>query len=131
VQNISSDPAAWLWRRLTRGLFSLWASDIPVRYSQINQLPRRAIYAMWGAQMILAVLAMIGLASLATDGHPREAALLATVLVYVTAVHLPMLTEVRHSLPAKPVVIALAAIGAWCSRKIPFRCRTWLRRRRP
>jgi 4-amino-4-deoxy-L-arabinose transferase-like glycosyltransferase len=112
VQNISSDPAAWLRRRLTRGLFSLWAADIPVRYSQINQLPRGAIYAMWGVQVILGALAMIGLASLTRDGHPLEAALLATVLVYVTTVHFPLLTEVRQSLPAKPVVVALAAIGA-------------------
>jgi 4-amino-4-deoxy-L-arabinose transferase-like glycosyltransferase len=113
VQNISSHPAAWLRRRLTRGLFSLWASDIPVRYTQINQLPRGAIYAMWGMQVILMGLALIGLAALTREGHPVEAALLATVLIYVTAVHFPLLTEVRQSLPAKPVVIALAAIGAW------------------
>jgi hypothetical protein len=113
VQNISRDPGAWVTRRLTRGVFALWTSDIPVRYTQINQLPRGAIYAMWGAQVILAGLAVIGLAALWTAGRRLEAALLATVLVYVTAVHFPLLTEVRQSLPAKPVLLALATIGAF------------------
>ena len=33
------------------------------------------------------------------------------LIVYITAVHLPMLAEARYSLPAKPVVLALAAIA--------------------
>ena len=111
MQNIASAPAAWLRRRLTRGLFSLWAADIPVRYSTINQLPPSVIYAMWGAQAVLVVLAIVGVLVLASHGCPGEAALLATVLVYVTAVHLPLLTEVRQSLPAKPVVLVLAVVG--------------------
>jgi hypothetical protein len=31
--------------------------------------------------------------------------------VYVTAVHFPLLTEARQSLPAQPVLLLLAAIG--------------------
>jgi len=31
--------------------------------------------------------------------------------VYVTGVHLPLLCEARQSLPVKPIVLALAAIG--------------------
>ena len=32
-------------------------------------------------------------------------------VIYVTGVHLPLLCEARQSLPVKPVVLALAAIG--------------------
>ncbi len=41
-----------------------------------------------------------------------EACLLAAPIVYVTAVHVPLLTEARQSLPAKPTVLLLATIGA-------------------
>ena len=60
----------------------------------------------------LMALAIVGVMVLAGSGRVREAALLATVLLYVSAVHFPLLTEVRQSLPAKPVVLVLAAIGA-------------------
>jgi hypothetical protein len=56
-------------------------------------------------------LAVAGLLALARGGRAREAALLALVIVYVTLVHFALLTEARQSLPAKPVVIALAVIG--------------------
>jgi hypothetical protein len=32
--------------------------------------------------------------------------------VYITAVHFPLLTEARQSLPAQPVVLLLATIAA-------------------
>ena len=44
-------------------------------------------------------------------GRWGEAVLLALPLIYMTAVHLPLLTEARQSLPVKPLVLALAAIG--------------------
>jgi hypothetical protein len=39
------------------------------------------------------------------------ACILAAPIVYVTAVHLPLLTEARQSLPAQPVLLVLATIG--------------------
>ena len=36
---------------------------------------------------------------------------LATLLVYITAVHMPFLAEARYSLPAKPMVMLLATIA--------------------
>jgi len=39
------------------------------------------------------------------------ACLLGAPLVYVTAVHFPLLTEARQSLPAMPIVLLLATIG--------------------
>jgi hypothetical protein len=41
-----------------------------------------------------------------------DALLLAAPIIYVTAVHFPLLTEARQSLPAKPIVLVLAVIGA-------------------
>ena len=38
--------------------------------------------------------------------------MLAAPLIYVTAVHFPLLTEARQSLPAKPIVLLLAVLGA-------------------
>ena len=52
--------------------------------------------------MALRALARVNLAA---------ACLLAAPIVYVTAVHLPFLTEARQSLPAQPVLLILATIG--------------------
>ena len=48
---------------------------------------------------------------LARTGRVAAAVLLATPIVYVTAVHFPLLTEARQSLPAMPTVLLLAAIA--------------------
>ena len=37
--------------------------------------------------------------------------LLALPLIYVTGVHLPLLCEARQSLPVKPLLLTLAAVG--------------------
>ncbi len=66
---------------------------------------------MWTAQVILLLLAAAGLVALVRAGRWAEAVLLALPLIYVTGVHLPLLCEARQSLPVKPLVLALAAIG--------------------
>jgi len=38
-------------------------------------------------------------------------AVLAAPILYITAVHFPLLTEARQSLPAMPAVLLLAAIA--------------------
>jgi len=111
-ENIRRDPIGHVKRRLTRGLFLLWAAEIPVRYSDINSLPPSAITAMWVAQALVVALAGFGLVHLALAGMPREAAVLATPFVYITVVHLPLLTEARQSLPADPTLVLLAVCGA-------------------
>ena len=45
------------------------------------------------------------------DGSQEAVVLLAMPIIYVTGVHLPLLCEARQSLPVKPIVLALAAIG--------------------
>ena len=44
----------------------------------------------------------------ARAGRSPKACLLAAPILYVTAVHLPLLTEARQSLPAQPIVLVLA-----------------------
>jgi 4-amino-4-deoxy-L-arabinose transferase-like glycosyltransferase len=111
IDNLAHERPAHLLKRLTRGVFILWAGEIPFRYSQINRLPPLVIRLCWAIQAVLCVLALAGLVVLARRGRVAEACLLAAPLVYVTAVHFPLLTEARQSLPAQPVLLLLAAIA--------------------
>jgi hypothetical protein len=111
LQNISDDRTAYLLRRLTRGLFSLWSADIPIRYSQINQVPSLVIRVCWLIQAAILALAAAGLWALVRARRFTDACLMVTPLIYVTAVHFPLLTEASQSLPAKPIVLVLAVLG--------------------
>ncbi len=90
-QHIGEDPAGYAWRHVTRGLFALWASDIPIRFTDINATPTWIIRLLWLAQVVLLAAAGLGLAALLQRGRFTEAALLALPLLYVTGVHLPLL----------------------------------------
>ena len=111
MNNIRRDPIGHATRRLTYGLFVLWAADIPIRYSEINRTPTLIVRLIWLAQVAILLLAAIGCLTLARRGRWTETVLLALPLVYVTGVHLPLLCEARQSLPVKPLVIVLAAVG--------------------
>jgi hypothetical protein len=111
MENLAGQRPAHLAKRLARGVFILWAGEIPVRYSEINALSPSLIRFWWGLQAALCVLALVGLALLARSGRVAEACLLAAPLVYITAVHFPLLTEARQSLPAQPAVLLLATIA--------------------
>jgi hypothetical protein len=111
VSNIARDSAGHLIKRLARGVFILWAGEIPFRKSDINQLPPVTIRIVWALQALVFCLAIAGLVALIRRGRVAEACLLATPLVYITAVHFPLLTEARQSLPAQPVVLLLATIA--------------------
>jgi hypothetical protein len=116
LRNIAHDRPAYLRRRVARGLFSLWSADIPIRYSQINQMPAAVIRIIWLIQAVILALAAAGLLALVRARRTADALLLAAPIIYVTAVHFPLLTEARQSLPAKPIVLILAVIGAgWLS----------------
>ena len=111
LANIRRNSTLHLARRLSRGVFILWAGEIPVRYSDINRFPPIAIRVGWVCQALIVAAGLYGLVVLARGGHGDAAALLAAPIVYVTAVHLPLLKEARQSLPAMPTVLLLAAIG--------------------
>jgi hypothetical protein len=111
LDNIRAEHPGELARRLARGVFVLWAGEIPFRYSDINALPPRLIHAVWAIQAAVGCLAIAGLIALARHRRVADALWLAVPLVYITVVHFPLLTEARQSLPAQPIVLLLAAIG--------------------
>lgn len=111
LANIRADPVGHLTRRLGRGAFVLWAAEVPIPYDRINDTPTLVIRAIWFAQVVLLALAAWGAIVLARGGRWLEAVMLSLPIIYVTGVHLPLLCEARQSLPVKPVVLALAAIG--------------------
>jgi 4-amino-4-deoxy-L-arabinose transferase-like glycosyltransferase len=112
IENIARDSSSHLVKRLARGVFVLWAGEIPFRYSDINQLPPLWIRIGWAIQAVVFALAIAGVIVLARSGRVGEACLLAAPIVYITAVHFPLLTEARQSLPAQPIVLLLATIAA-------------------
>ena len=63
------------------------------------------IRAIWILQGVVLATAVAGLAVLLRHRRYGEAALLALPLLYVTGVHVPLLSETRQSLPVKPMVL--------------------------
>jgi hypothetical protein len=111
LSNIRRQSAAHIAKRLARGVFILWAGEIPIRYSDINTLPTIVKWTIWGIQALLFVTANAGVYALIRCGRAAEGCTLGAALVYVTAVHFPILTEARQSLPAQPTLLVLAAFG--------------------
>jgi hypothetical protein len=111
VEHIRADVPGWIARRLVFGTAILWASDIPIRYSDINRVPTAVIRGIWLVQVLLLAVAIVGIVVMVKRRQFSEAALLALPLLYVTGVHLPLLCETRQSLPVKPLVLALAAVA--------------------
>jgi 4-amino-4-deoxy-L-arabinose transferase-like glycosyltransferase len=109
--HIRKDPGGWILRHATRSPLILWISDIPIRYTDIKNVPPIVIRLIWFVQAVLLAIAGVGLFVLLRRRRYSEAALLALPLLYVTGVHIPLLVETRQSLPVKPLVIALAAIA--------------------
>ena len=111
LQNFRRDRPAHQLTRMARGAFILWAGEIPFRYSDINRLPPALIRLCWLIQAALFAAALAGIYGLFRL-FPAAACLLAAPIVYVTAVHVPLLTEARQSLPAQPVLLVLATLGS-------------------
>jgi hypothetical protein len=111
LENIRDHPLRHFWGRATRGTLLLWAAEIPVRYSDINRLSPLAVRALWLPQVLLMVIAVWGIVALARRGARVEAFAMAALVVYITAFHVPMYSEARYSLPAKPIVLLLATVG--------------------
>ncbi len=111
VEHIREDVGGWAFRRGMRRAFILWATDIPIRYTDINAAPVIVIRLIWLAQVVLLAIAAAGIIVLLRRRRYAEAALIALTLLYVTGVHVPLLCETRQSLPVKPLVLALAAVA--------------------
>jgi 4-amino-4-deoxy-L-arabinose transferase-like glycosyltransferase len=113
LENIRRDPIGHVVRRLTYGVFVMWASHIPYRHSEINHLSTAVIRTIWIAQAVILGVAIFGAVRAIRSSQWREGWLLLTPGLYVTAVHLPLLTEPRESLPAMPAMLILATMGAF------------------
>jgi Dolichyl-phosphate-mannose-protein mannosyltransferase len=111
LSNIARQSAGQLAKRLARGVFILWAGEIPFRYSSINQLPPIVVRLCWAVQAVLMGAALAGLVLLARTGRLLDACLLGAPILYITAVHMLLLTEARQSLPDKPMVMLLAVMA--------------------
>jgi 4-amino-4-deoxy-L-arabinose transferase-like glycosyltransferase len=111
VENLRRDSAGHLLKRLARGVFILWAGEIPLRYSDVNSTPRLVIRAIWGAQAVILLLACAGVYALLGAGRVSEVCLLGSGALYITAVLFPLFSEARHSLPVQPVVLIFASAG--------------------
>jgi hypothetical protein len=111
TNNLRQQSAGHIAKRLARGVFILWAGEIPIRYSDINAIPTVVIRAIWGIQALLFAAAAVGVFALIRRGRAAEGCTLGAALVYVTAVHVFILTEARQSLPAQPTLLVLAAVG--------------------
>ena len=121
VEHIRADRAGWIRAAPGVGTFILWASDIPIRYTDINDTPALVIRLIWLLQVDPAARSPPPASSCCCAGRRfAEAALLALPLLYVTGVHVPLLCETRQSLPVKPLVLVLAAM-AITSRPIAHR----------
>jgi 4-amino-4-deoxy-L-arabinose transferase-like glycosyltransferase len=112
LSNIRRDRPAHLARRLARGLFILWSGEIPFRYSEINALPPVVVRVCWAVQALVFLMALVGAYALFRNQHAAEALILLAPILYISAVHFPLFTEARQSLPAQPILLLLAAIGA-------------------
>jgi hypothetical protein len=111
IENIRRDRPAHLARRLARGLFILWAGEIPFRYSDINALPPLVIRACWAIQAGIFLVALWGGYCLLRSRRIGEGLILLAPIVYISVVHFPLLKEARQSLPAQPILLLLATIG--------------------
>jgi hypothetical protein len=111
IAHIRADLAGWMVRRAMHRAFILWASDIPIRYTDIDATPWQVVRLIWLLQVVLLAIAAAGIVTLLRRRRFAEAALLALPLLYVTGVHVPLLCETRQSLPVKPLVLVLAAVA--------------------
>jgi 4-amino-4-deoxy-L-arabinose transferase-like glycosyltransferase len=111
VEHIKADLPGWMvWRAMYRA-FILWASDIPIRYTDIDATPWLVVRLIWLLQVVLLAIAAAGIVVLLRRRRFADAALLTLPLLYVTGVHVPLLCETRQSLPVKPLVLVLAAVA--------------------
>jgi len=110
-ENLRHQSIAHLAKRFAYGSLVLWAGEIPIRFTDIDKTPSWIRNAIRGLQALLFAAALAGIFALIAHGRPAEGCMLAAAIVYVTSVHVPILSEARQSLPAQPTLLVLAAIG--------------------
>lgn len=114
IEDIKADPAGFVLRGFTARTPTLLVGSIPVRYDQINSLPRPVLLLVWGAQALSLAFAAVGIGLLLRrrDKAALAGALVLGLALYVTAVHFPFFADPRYGLPAQPLLLLAAAGGA-------------------
>jgi len=106
---IAHDPIGYLARTPLRALV-LWAGDLPVPVDDLPTLDPAVRMLAHVTQVTLMLFGIIGAIVLAR--RRDDASLLPLlVILYVSAVAIPLGTEARYSLAAKPLVLLAATVG--------------------
>ena len=112
---IAHDPLGYLGRTPLRAVI-LWAGDLPVPSELIPAMPVVVRAGLGTLQLVLFLLGAIGAIVLAR--RRTDAALLPlAVLLYVSAVGVPLGTEARYALAAKPLLLMAAVAGVSALRR--------------
>ena len=106
---IAHDPFGYLARTPVRALV-LWAGDLPIPVDAVAGLDPSVRFASGVLQLSLLLFAFVGAIALAR--RREDAALLPLVVIlYISAVAIPLGTEARYALAAKPFVLIAAVHG--------------------
>lgn len=119
-ERTAADTAGWLGRGVLYRSAVFWFGEIPVAPPAVGAIPTLVLIAIWGAQLLLVILALIGVVVLAIR-RPTTGLWFAVGLVALWLAHFPFSAEARYSLPVKTWLIVLAVVGAgyparWLSR---------------
>jgi len=109
IGNVQLNPRQFLVNHAVLAPVLIWAGHTPVRAADAPRLPSSARYAIWGAELLLLVLA-IWQAGLGLRADPTRALSLSFlgVVVFLTAVHVLIAVDSRFTTPALPLVGLLA-----------------------
>jgi 4-amino-4-deoxy-L-arabinose transferase-like glycosyltransferase len=112
---IAHDPLGYLARTPLRAVI-LWAGDLPVPTDMVPAMPVAVRAGLGAVQLVLCLLGLIGAIALAR--HRTDGALLPlAVILYVSAVGVPLGTEARYALAAKPLLLIAAVAGVSALRR--------------
>lgn len=105
AENIRLNLRQYLVNHLVLAPVLIWAGHTPVRQADAPRLPASARYVIWGAELVLLLLALWqavrGLWD--ADTHALSLSFLSVVL-FLTAVHVVIAVDERFTTPALPLV---------------------------
>jgi hypothetical protein len=117
---VAHDPVGYLLRGFTVRTPALWATDVPVRVSQVAALPLVVRIALFVFEFVLFAGA-IGGAVLLLRSRALGALVVTGAFVYVWFLSLPFLSEGRYAIPVRPVmaILLVPMIGRFLLRGSP------------
>jgi hypothetical protein len=117
AQNIQLNLRQYLVNHLVLAPVLIWAGHTPVRQADAPHVPASARYVIWGAELLLLLLALWqAVVSLRGTADVQALALsFLGVVVFLTAVHVVIAVDERFTTPALPLVglFAGARVAHW------------------